>query len=63
MLRFIVRWLTTAVGICAAGYLLPGIEVDIQALVDIAAHRHGRLAVLRALARRERDPDQVLRVI
>ena len=42
---------------------LPGIEVAIQALVDIAAHRHGRLAVLRALARRERDPDQVLRVI
>lgn len=28
MLRFIVRWLTTAVGIGAAGYLLPGIEVD-----------------------------------
>ncbi len=42
---------------------LPGIGVAIQALVDIAAHRHGRLAVLRALARRERDPDQVLRVI
>jgi hypothetical protein len=42
---------------------LPGIEVAIEALVDIAAHRHGRLAVLRALARRERDPDQVLRVI
>ena len=28
MLRFIVRWLTTAVGIGAAAYLLPGIEVD-----------------------------------
>jgi hypothetical protein len=42
---------------------LPGIGVAIQALVDIAAHRHGRLAVLRALARRERDPDQVLRVL
>jgi putative membrane protein len=28
MLRFIVRWLTTAIGIGAAGYLLPGIEVD-----------------------------------
>jgi hypothetical protein len=42
---------------------LPGIGVAIQALVDIAAHRHGQLAVLRALARRERDPDQVLRVI
>jgi hypothetical protein len=42
---------------------LPGIEVAIQALVDVAALRHGELAVLRALARRERDPDQVLRVI
>jgi putative membrane protein len=28
MLRFIVHWLATAVGIGAAGYLLPGIEVD-----------------------------------
>jgi putative membrane protein len=28
MLRFMVRWLTTAVGIGAAGYLLPGIEID-----------------------------------
>ena len=42
---------------------LPGIGVAIQALVDVAAHRHGELAVLRALARRERDPGQVLRVI
>jgi hypothetical protein len=42
---------------------LPGIELAIQALVDVAALRHGELAVLRALARRERDPDQVLRVI
>jgi hypothetical protein len=42
---------------------LPGIEVAIQALVAVAVHRHGDLAVLRALARRERDPDQVLRVI
>ena len=45
------------------GEVLPGIGVAIQALVDIAAHHHGQLAVLRALARRERDPDQVLRVI
>jgi hypothetical protein len=42
---------------------LPGIRVAIQALIDIAVHRHSELAVLRALARRERDPDQVLRVI
>jgi len=42
---------------------LPGIEVAIQALLDVAALRHGELAVLRALTRRERDPDQALRVI
>ncbi|MGO8687704.1 MAG: maleylpyruvate isomerase N-terminal domain-containing protein [Candidatus Dormibacteria bacterium] len=42
---------------------LPGIGVAIEALVEVAALRHGELAVLRALARRERDPDQVLRVI
>ena len=28
MLRLMVRWPTTAFGISAAGYLLPGIEVD-----------------------------------
>jgi hypothetical protein len=42
---------------------LPGIGEAIQALVDVATLRHGDLAVLRALARRERDPDQALRVI
>jgi len=31
--------------------------------VEVAVLRHGELAVLRALARRERDPDQVLRVL
>ena len=42
---------------------LPGVGVAIEALVEVAVLRHGELAVLRALARRERDPDQVLRVI
>ena len=42
---------------------LPGVAVAIEALVEVAILRHGELAVLRALARRERDPDQVLRVI
>jgi hypothetical protein len=42
---------------------LPGVDVAIATLIDVAALRHGELAVLRALARRERDPDQVLRVI
>jgi len=42
---------------------LPGIGVAIQVLIDIATLRHGDLALLRALSRRERDPDQVLRVL
>jgi hypothetical protein len=42
---------------------LPGVEVAISTLIDVAALRHGELSVLRALARRERDPDEVLRVI
>jgi hypothetical protein len=42
---------------------LPGVDVAIATLIDVAALRHGELSVLRALARRERDPDQVLRVI
>ncbi len=37
--------------------------VAIEVLVGVARRRHGDLAVLRALARRERDPDDVLRVI
>lgn len=32
-------------------------------LVEVAARRHGNLGVLRALARRERDPDEALRVL
>jgi hypothetical protein len=43
--------------------VLPGTGVAIQALVEVAALRHGELAVLRALARRERDLAQALRVI
>jgi hypothetical protein len=42
---------------------LPGVEVAIALLVEIAELRHGHLGVLRALARRERDGPQALRVI
>jgi hypothetical protein len=42
---------------------LPGLDVAIATLIDVAALRHGDLAVLRALVRRERDPDDALRVI
>ncbi len=42
---------------------LPGMDIAIATLIDVAELRHGRLAVLRALGRRERDPDQVLRIL
>jgi hypothetical protein len=41
---------------------VPGNEVAIRTLVDVARLRHGDVAVLRALARRERDPHNRLRV-
>ncbi len=41
---------------------LPGADVAIATLVDVARHRHGDVGVLRALARRERDADEALRV-
>lgn len=42
---------------------LTGLQPTIRLLVDIAEMRHGELAVLRALSRRERDPGDVLRVL
>jgi hypothetical protein len=42
---------------------IPGIDLAIRTLVDVARVRHGDLAVLRALARRERDPGEILRVM
>lgn len=42
---------------------LAGADVAIKCLIDVAEVRHGELAVLRALSRRERDPDNVLRVL
>jgi hypothetical protein len=41
---------------------IPGSEVAIRTLVDVARLHHGDAAVLRALGRRERDDDNVLRV-
>jgi hypothetical protein len=44
--------------------LQPGTSrVAIDALVDVARLRYGDLAVLRALARRERDQVEALRVL
>jgi hypothetical protein len=42
---------------------LSGIPATIALLVDIAELRHGEVAVLRALARRERDHSEALRVL
>ncbi len=42
---------------------IPGIDIAIDLLVDVAVHRHGSLAVLRSLARRERDRVEALRVL
>ncbi|HEX4578632.1 MAG TPA: maleylpyruvate isomerase N-terminal domain-containing protein [Candidatus Dormibacteraeota bacterium] len=41
---------------------IPGSDTAIRTLVDVARLRHGDVAVLRALARRERDPESRLRV-
>ncbi|MEA2433025.1 MAG: hypothetical protein QOG54_482 [Actinomycetota bacterium] len=38
-------------------------EATIRALVDMGRHRHGDTAVVRALARRERDGSEALRVL
>ena len=51
------------VSVDAATPALPGIDVAIDTLVEVAKLRHGELAVLRALSRRERDHAGVLRVI
>jgi hypothetical protein len=39
------------------------VDVGVEILMEVARIRHGRLAVIRALARRERDPVQALRVL
>ncbi len=42
---------------------LTGLPLTIQLLIDIAELRHGEVALLRALSRRERDPGDVLPVL
>jgi hypothetical protein len=51
------------VSIGRPSHALSGMAVTIQLLVDMAELRHGKVAVLRALARRERDAGDVLRVL
>jgi hypothetical protein len=54
--------LAVSVGLAAPAFPAAVYTVAIDALVDVARARHGDLAVLRALARRERDPGAVLRI-
>jgi len=42
---------------------LPGLDIAVATLIEVATLRHGELAVLRALTRRERDPQDALRVL
>ncbi|MFN2569321.1 MAG: maleylpyruvate isomerase N-terminal domain-containing protein [Candidatus Dormibacteria bacterium] len=42
---------------------LPGTAITIATLIDVARHRHGDVAIIRGLARRERDPVGALRVL
>ena len=41
----------------------PASDVAIDVLVDVARIRHGRVAIIRGLARRERDDVEALRVL
>jgi len=55
--------LATSVGLESAAIPAQASNETINLLVDIARQRHGDLAVLRALARRDRDAVQALRVL
>lgn len=55
--------LAASVGVTLAPPLPGTCKIAIDVLVDVARLRHGDLAVLRALARRERDQVQALRVL
>jgi uncharacterized protein (TIGR03083 family) len=54
--------LAASVGLESPALPREAIDFAIGTLVDIARHRHGELAVLRALTRRERDTVDALRV-
>jgi Mycothiol maleylpyruvate isomerase N-terminal domain len=54
--------LTASVGVETARFHAGTVHVAIDNLVDVASFRHGDMAVLRALSRRERDEVDALRV-
>ncbi len=55
--------LALSVGLDAQGLPTEALDITIATLVAIARYRHGDLAVLRALSRRERDTINALRVL
>lgn len=54
--------LAVSVGVSTPRMPLEATDISIRALTAIARHRHGDVAVIRALARRERDKPDALRV-
>jgi hypothetical protein len=55
--------LATSVRLALVDFPNPAYDLAIDLLVDMARERHGDIAVLRALTRRERDEADALRVI
>jgi hypothetical protein len=55
--------LAHSVGLGAPEFPLAAVDATIRYLVDVARFRHGDMAVVRALTRRERDAAKALRVL
>jgi hypothetical protein len=55
--------LAVSLGIATPAFPPGAMDLALGTLVDVARFRHGDLAVLRALTRRERDPIDALRVL
>ncbi len=55
--------LAVSVGVPTPDVAPMATDATIRALVDVARHRHGELAVIRAMTRRERDEHLALRVL
>lgn len=55
--------LAVSLGLATPEMHEPALETAIGVLVGVALAKHGTLAVLRALTRRERDPDSALRAL
>jgi hypothetical protein len=54
--------LALSVGLHPPGFPARPVDIALRHLLEVARMRNGDIAVLRAFARRERDPDEALRV-